>query len=161
VTAFLPSPLFLVLVLSLATGGWKGFYKWVGEIAVERTDGIFGIGGFFFGGVFLLIAHGALDGSWLASIISPRKRGNVKQESANFYDSRPAHPIFSRMPKNSGIQFGTAMQEGYIVRYKIFSRCQQGRQNCSHTVVQLGACEIARVISCDKIFYPVLRRYSS
>ena len=71
-TAFLPFLFFLALVLSLATGELKGFYKWVGEIALERIDGIFGEG-LFFGKIFLLIEHGALDRLWFASIVSTSK----------------------------------------------------------------------------------------
>ncbi|PUU76910.1 hypothetical protein B9Z19DRAFT_1066276 [Tuber borchii] len=80
-TYFLPFLFFLAFVLSLASGGWKGFYKWV--------------------------AHGILDRSQF-----PREYGkqvNVKQESATFYDSRPAQLMFKR----SGIQAGTVTQEGY------------------------------------------------
>ena len=61
-TAFLPFLLFLALMISLARGVLKGFYKWVGEIALERINGIFGEG-LFFGKIFLLIEHDALDRS--------------------------------------------------------------------------------------------------
>ena len=68
-TACLTFLLFLALVLSLTTGGLKEFYKWVGERAFERIDGIFGEG-LFFGKIFLLIEHDTLGRSWFASIIS-------------------------------------------------------------------------------------------
>ena len=45
--SFLTLPLILGSWLSLATGGWKGFYKWLSEWAFERIDGIFGIELFF------------------------------------------------------------------------------------------------------------------
>ena len=83
------------------------------EINLERIDGIFEVRLFLFGKIFLLIAHGALDRSWFASIPCTSKQVNVKQESANFYDSRSAHLMFSRMPKSSCIQAGTVTEEGY------------------------------------------------
>ena len=79
----------------------------------------------------------------------------MKQEKATFYDPGPAHPMFSGMPKSSGIQAGTVTQEGYNTSTIKFSRGAGGGVALAHGRA-IRACEITQVISCDEIFYPVL-----
>ena len=48
-----------------------------------------------------------------SSLVGVGKQVNVKQESATFYDSGPAHPISSRMSRAPASELATVTQEGY------------------------------------------------
>ena len=74
----------------------------------------------------------------------------MKQQRTTFYDSGPAHPMFSRIPKSSGIQAGTVTQEGYNTSAIEFSRGAGGGVALTHGRA-IRACEITPVISCDEM----------